>query len=109
MRIDVGPEVLEGSASEPRQANETNKGETANEKTDDDGPWPYAFQAHNVNNCQAQPCGARWALWPGSIVVNPADNSALIFYMLVSARPGSFNFQAIGTSVATWQNIKQKP
>ena len=49
-------------------------------------PAEQAFnQAHNVNNCQAQPCGARWALWPSSIVVNPADNSALIFYMVVSA------------------------
>ena len=66
-------------------------------------------QAHNVNNCQAQPCGARWALWPGSIVVNPMDNSALIFYMVVSAQPGAFNFQGIGNSVATWQNIQQQP
>jgi hypothetical protein len=66
-------------------------------------------QAHNVNNCQAQPCGARWALWPGSIVVNPIDNSALIFYMVVNAQPGAFNFQAIGNSVATWQNIQQQP
>ena len=53
-------------------------------------------QAHNVNDCQAQPCGARWALWPSSIVVNPSDGSALIFYMLVSARPGNYNFQGIG-------------
>jgi hypothetical protein len=66
-------------------------------------------QAHNVNNCQAQPCGARWALWPASMVVNPGDNSALIFYMVVSAQPGAFNFQGIGTSVATWQNIQQQP
>lgn len=66
-------------------------------------------QAHNINNCQAPPCGARWALWPSAIVVNPADNSALIFYMVVSARPGNFNFQGIGTSVATWQNIQQQP
>jgi hypothetical protein len=44
-------------------------------------PAEQAFnQAHNVNNCQAQPCGARWALWPSSIVVNPSDGSALIFY-----------------------------
>jgi hypothetical protein len=65
-------------------------------------PAEQAFnQAHNVNNCQAQPCGARWALWPMSITVNPADNTALIFYMLVSAQPGAFNFQIIGTSVAT--------
>ena len=66
-------------------------------------------QAHNINNCQAQPCGARWALWPSSIVVNPADNSALIFYMVVSAQPGNFNFQGIGNSVATWQNLQQQP
>jgi uncharacterized protein DUF4185 len=66
-------------------------------------------QAHNANNCQAQPCGARWALWPMSIVVNPADNSALIFYMVVMAQPGAFNFQGIGTSVATWQSMQQPP
>lgn len=66
-------------------------------------------QAHNVNNCTAQPCGARWALWPGVIVVNPANNTALIFYMVVSAQPGAFNFQGIGTSVATWQNLQSQP
>jgi len=73
-------------------------------------PAEQAFNlAHNVNNCQAQPCGARWALWPSSIVVNPSDGTALIFYMVVSAQPGNFNFQGIGTSVATWQNIQQQP
>jgi hypothetical protein len=73
-------------------------------------PTEEAFnQAHNVNNCQEQPCGARWALWPESAVVNPADNSALIFYMVVSAQPGNFNFQTIGTSVATWPNVQQPP
>ena len=66
-------------------------------------------QAHNGNNCQAQPCGARWALWPGAIVVNPADNSALIFYDVVSAKPGAFNFQGVGASVALWQNFQQQP
>jgi hypothetical protein len=73
-------------------------------------PDEQAFNAaHNGNNCQAQPCGARWALWPSSIVVNPSNNSALIFYMVVSARPGNFNFQGIGNSVAIWQNIQQQP
>src|SRR5580658_8566512 len=66
-------------------------------------------QAHNGNNCQTPPCGDRWALWPSAIVVNPADNSALIFYMVVSAQPGNFNFQGIGTSVATWQSLQQPP
>lgn len=73
-------------------------------------PVEQAFnQAHNINNCQAQPCGARWALWPMSITVNPSDNTALIFYTVVSAQPGAFNFQGIGTSVAIWQNIQQQP
>ena len=57
--------------------------------------------AHNSNRCQQQPCGARWALWPGSIVVVPVSGNALIFYSLVSALPGNFNFQAVGNSVAT--------
>ena len=73
-------------------------------------PVEQAFnQAHNSNNCQAQPCGARFALWPGAIVVNPADNSALIFYSVVSAKAGDFNFQGLGTSVATWQNLQSQP
>jgi hypothetical protein len=73
-------------------------------------PAEEAFnQTHNVKDCQAQPCGARWALWPSSIVVNPSDGSALIFYMLVRAQPGNYNFQGIGSSVATWQNMRQLP
>lgn len=66
-------------------------------------------QAHNANNCQAQPCGARWALWPMSIVVDPVANRALIFYQVVSALPGAFNFQGIGESVATWQSLSTQP
>jgi hypothetical protein len=65
--------------------------------------------AHNVNNCQQQPCGARWALWPASIVVDPATGQALVFYGLVYAVPGSFNFSQIGSSVATWQNLEATP
>lgn len=72
-------------------------------------PAEQAFNAaHSGANCQ-QPCGARWALWPASIVVNPASDQALIFYMVVSAQPGSFNFQAVGNSVATWQNLQTQP
>ncbi len=64
--------------------------------------------AHNGSNCQ-QPCGARWALWPASVVVNPANNQALVFYMLVYAQPGAFNFQAAGYSVASWQSLTTQP
>jgi len=66
-------------------------------------------QAHNGNPCQIQPCGARWALWPASMVVDPASNIAYVFYMVVFAQPGAFNFQGYGTSVATWQNFSGQP
>jgi len=73
-------------------------------------PAEQAFNAaHNVNNCQQQPCGARWALWPESIVVDPNTGHALVFYMLLSALPGGFNFQSVGSSVATWQSLLQQP
>lgn len=65
--------------------------------------------AHNSNNCQQQPCGARWALWPASIAVDPTTGHALVFYMLISALPGAFNFQSVGSSVATWQSLQQQP
>jgi hypothetical protein len=65
--------------------------------------------AHNGSNCQAQPCGARWALWPMSITVDPATSQALIFYQVVSAQPGDFNFQGVGESVATWQSLSAVP
>ena len=52
-------------------------------------PAEQAFnQAHDGNPCQESPCGARWALWPSSILTAP--NQALIFYMVVYAQPGSF-------------------
>ena len=73
-------------------------------------PTEEAFnQAHNGNPCRQQPCGARWALWPSSIVTDPATNHALVFYMVVYAQPGSFNFQGLGESVALWQDFQQQP
>ncbi len=47
--------------------------------------------AHQGSSCE-QPCGARWALWPGAIVADPARNRALVFYQLVSARARQFQF-----------------
>ncbi len=75
-----------------------------------ESPQELAFdQAHSGNPCQEQPCGARWALWPSAIVADTDRKRALIFYMLVSAAPGNFNFQAVGNSVATWQNFQDEP
>jgi len=65
--------------------------------------------AHQGNPCQQQPCGARWALWPGPVVADTARNRALVFYQLVMAQPGNFNFKAAGYSVAIWQNFADQP
>jgi Domain of unknown function (DUF4185) len=65
--------------------------------------------AHQGNPCQQRPCGARWALWPAAMVADPARNRALVFYQLVSAQPGNFNFQAVGYSVATWPTFAGLP
>ncbi len=65
--------------------------------------------AHQGNPCQQQPCGARWALWPGAVVADTARSRALVFYQLVSAQPGNFNFAAVGYSVAIWQNFAGQP
>jgi hypothetical protein len=48
-------------------------------------------------------------LWPASIVTDPATGNALIFYGVVSAQPGDFNFQGVGGSVATWSSLTAQP
>jgi hypothetical protein len=65
--------------------------------------------AHQGNPCAESPCGARWALWPGAVVADPARSRALVFYQLVMAQPGAFNFYAAGFSVATWNNFAGLP
>lgn len=65
--------------------------------------------AHAGNTCQQQPCGARWALWPGAVVGDATRNRALVFYQVVMAQPGNFNFSAVGYSVAIWQDFDGQP
>jgi hypothetical protein len=73
-------------------------------------PAEFTFnQQHNGNPCQVQPCGARWALWPATVVTDTANDQALVFYNLVYALPGAFNFQGIGNSVAIWQDFNGLP
>jgi Domain of unknown function (DUF4185) len=73
-------------------------------------PAEAAFNAaHNGNNCEATPCGARWALWIASMVVDPESGHGLVFYSLVYAQPGNFNFHSVGSSVATWQDLASLP
>ncbi|MCX5866768.1 MAG: DUF4185 domain-containing protein [Proteobacteria bacterium] len=52
---------------------------------------------------------ARWALWPGPVVVDPNSGRALVFYSKVFARPGIWNFEMVGYSFATWASPDTAP
>jgi hypothetical protein len=58
--------------------------------------------AHDGDPCMVEPCGARWAVWPGAPVYDAARDRGIIFYGLIYAEPGSFNFHGVGTGVALW-------
>jgi hypothetical protein len=64
---------------------------------------------HAGDDCRVSPCGARWAQWPGSAVFDAARNRALVWYGLVYAEPGSFNFHGVGQSLAIWQDFAEFP
>lgn len=53
--------------------------------------------------------GTRWALWPGPIIPDPERKRALIFYGKFHARPGEWNFNCVGRSIAVWPESEQLP
>jgi hypothetical protein len=61
--------------------------------------------AHAGDPCQQTPCGARWAVWPGTLVYDAARDRALIFYGLVYAETGDFNFHGVGQGLAVWSGF----
>ena len=44
----------------------------------------------------------RWALWPGPVAVGPEAKKAYVFYSKILAKPGEFNFEGMGVSIAVW-------
>lgn len=64
-------------------------------------------QAHRGPDCQEQPCGARWALWPGPMVWDEARQRALIVYTKIYGEPGEWNFHGVGIGIAVWEGIDQ--
>lgn len=64
--------------------------------------WDFN-EIHRGENCQQDPCGARWALWPGPLVDDPERDRSLVFYHKVYAEPGSYNFNSVGHSIAVWE------
>lgn len=61
-------------------------------------------QAHSGPDC-ADPCGARWALWPGPMVWDAAGDRALIVYSKIYGEPGAWNFHGVGTGIAVWRGL----
>ncbi len=65
--------------------------------------------AHAGDPCQEQPCGARWAVWPGAAVYDEARDRVVAFYGLVYAEPGDFNFHGVGQGIAVWGGLDAVP
>ena len=59
--------------------------------------------------CDEQPCGARWAVWPSEPIWDEANQRALVFYGLIYAEPGNFNFEGVGASIAVWTDPDGQP
>lgn len=70
----------------------------------------WAFnRAHWGDPCEQSPCGARYAVWPGASVYDIKRDRALVFYGLIYAEPGDFNFHGVGQSVAVWKSFGEAP
>lgn len=65
-------------------------------------------EAHRGDPCAETPCGARWAAWPGAPVYDEARDRAVLFYGLIYAEPGDFNFHGVGQGVALWSSFEAK-
>ncbi len=65
-------------------------------------------RAHRGEDC-TEPCGARFAVWPGEPIWDAARDRALVFYGLIYAEPGPFNFHGLGESIAVWSSFDSAP
>ena len=64
-------------------------------------------ERQRANRCAKKPCTARWAAWAGPGVWDAARGRALIFYQLVYAKAGEFDFEGVGSSIAVWESPDQ--
>jgi len=62
-------------------------------------------RAHRGDPCAEQPCGARYAVWPGQPVWDAARARAIVPYGLIGAAPGAFNFRGVGQSIGVWRSF----
>ena len=73
-------------------------------------PEEAAFNAaHRGESCAEEPCGARWGIWPGALVVDPATDRALVFFHKIYAEIGQWSFHTVGSGVAIWDDFEAGP
>lgn len=76
--------------------------------TADEAVYNAAHRDPGDGSC-ADPCGARWALWPGPLIADPERGRVLVFYGKFHAAPGEFNFYSVGNSLAVWTAFSDAP
>jgi hypothetical protein len=74
--------------------------------TDDEAAFN---DAHRGDPCAVAPCNARFAVWPGPPLFDASRGRAWIFYGLIYAEPGAFNFHSVGQSLASWSDLAALP
>ena len=105
------------SAIEPTNVSQglpqLNLGKDSNDETIELLPFTEAENQFNTLHRDApgctEPCGARWALWPGPIVDDPARQRSLVFYQKIKGLPGEFNLNTVGTALAEWPYEADRP
>jgi hypothetical protein len=58
---------------------------------------------HEKPGCQAEPCGAEFALWSAQVVADPARDRLLMFYVDIWRIAGNVNWRTVGTGIAVWK------
>ena len=72
-------------------------------------PWEQKYNQEHAGSgtdCEVQPCGAEFAIWPGPLVPDPARNRALILYGEIWRTPPYSGWTSIGEGIAVLQDGK---
>jgi hypothetical protein len=65
--------------------------------------WEREYnRLHDPQNCQEEPCGAEYVLWPCHFVPDPARGRALVFFSEIWRIEGQANWRGVGSGIALW-------
>ena len=66
-------------------------------------------ELHRGDDCDIEPCHARYAVWPGQPVFDPDRDRALVPFELIYGEPGAWNFHGVGAGWAVWHAPDELP